>query len=316
MTEIDWSRGGASSGVEVVVLLHRSNNCILTRCEYEKILHFPGRFRLASPQIRMRASFWCGVRTKTIVSLEGGNCSDETSLLPIRDASHYLQCPVRGLKELQKKLENRKSPLPATDGSAPLSRLRSGIGQCPIVVLYLITGGVAGYGAAKNGGGGVTNRRLASRQLPTPLQSAARPQKLQSTAMLDPRAAPGVFLPGQAAGANSVTGSVPIVLSALKSYYDRSRLLMAQMKGTRLGGQRRNMLQVDSKYVTILKLQDLQERVFWDKLGDLVVIVDCLNRPVAPRTSSGAPRAVRVNETRRPRYRISILKDAPSVDIL
>lgn len=62
MTEIDWSRGGASSGVEVVVLLHRSNNCILTRCEYEKILHFPGRFRLASPQIRMRASFWCGVR--------------------------------------------------------------------------------------------------------------------------------------------------------------------------------------------------------------------------------------------------------------
>jgi hypothetical protein len=58
------------------------------------------------------------------------------------------------------------------------------------------------------------------------------------------------------------------------------------------------------------------KRVFWDKLGDLVVIVDCLNRPVAPRTSSGAPRAVRVNETRRPRYRISILKDAPSVDIL
>jgi hypothetical protein len=73
------------------------------------------------------------------VSLEGGNCSDETSLLPIREASHYLQCPVRDLKELQKKLENRKSPLPATDGSAPLSRLRSGIGQCPIVVLYLIT---------------------------------------------------------------------------------------------------------------------------------------------------------------------------------
>lgn len=36
-------------------------------------------------------------------------------------------------------------------------------------------------GAAANGGGGVANRRLASRQLPTPFQSAAAQQKLPTS---------------------------------------------------------------------------------------------------------------------------------------